>query len=59
MDSPDGKLIGKTDMIVSKPFDMARMIENMGGGKPKPGAKPATAAAKAPPRSSEKDLISA
>jgi cytochrome c len=46
LDTPDGKLIGQTDMVVSKPFDMARMIENMGGGKPKPGAKPAAAAKK-------------
>ena len=48
LDAPDGKLIGQTEMIVSKPFDMARMIENMGGGKPKPGAKPAPAADKKP-----------
>lgn len=48
LDSPDGKLIGQTEMIVSKPFDMARMIENMGGGKPKPGAKPAPVADKKP-----------
>ena len=40
LDTPEGKLIGQTEMIVSKPFDMARMMENMGGSKPKPGAKP-------------------
>jgi cytochrome c len=32
LDSPDGKLIGRTEMIVSKDIDYARLMENMGGG---------------------------
>ncbi len=38
LDAPDGKLIGQTAMVESKPIDYARIME-MGGGKNK--AKPA------------------
>jgi cytochrome c len=45
LDSPDGKLIGQTNTIESKPLDFARIMELM-GGKAKPGktssAKPDT-----------------
>ncbi|MES1215119.1 MAG: c-type cytochrome, partial [Bacteroidota bacterium] len=49
MDSPDGKLIGKTDTVVSKDIDFRKFME--GGNeksKDKPGAK--AAAPKAPPK---------
>ena len=36
LDSPDGKLIGRTEIIESKDIDYARLMENMGGAaKPK------------------------
>jgi cytochrome c len=43
LDARDGKLIGQTAMVESKPVDFARIME-MIGGKPKPGQKQ-----KAPP----------
>jgi cytochrome c len=46
LDAPDGKLIGQTEMVVSKPIDFARIMEMMGGKKP--GQKPAASAAPAP-----------
>jgi cytochrome c len=53
LDSPDGKLIGQTQMIESKEIDFARLIENMGGkSKSKKAASPAkedTAKKQAPP----------
>jgi cytochrome c len=39
LDKPDGKLIGQTVMIEAKPFDFTRLMENMGGGKPKEDPK--------------------
>jgi len=33
IDAPDGQLIGKTDTLVPKPIDFARIMEMMGGGK--------------------------
>ncbi|MBS1597854.1 MAG: PQQ-dependent sugar dehydrogenase [Bacteroidetes bacterium] len=33
LDSPDGQLIGKTDMLVPKAIDFARIMETLGGGK--------------------------
>jgi cytochrome c len=41
LDAPDGKLIGQTAMIVSKPLDFARIMEMM-GGKTKANGKPKT-----------------
>ncbi|HEY6977244.1 MAG TPA: PQQ-dependent sugar dehydrogenase [Chitinophagaceae bacterium] len=39
LDRPDGQLLTKTEMIESKPLDMARIMEMMGGkAKPKAGA---------------------
>jgi cytochrome c len=56
LDSPDGKLIGQTDLIVPKEIDFARLMENMGGNKkekskakPKAGAKNNDSADKKPP----------
>lgn len=37
IDAPDGKLIGQTAMIESKPVDFVRIMENLGMGAPKPG----------------------
>jgi len=49
--SPDGKLIGKTEMVESKELDFARIMEMM-GGKAKPAkstsAKPDTTSKKEP-----------
>lgn len=41
LDAPDGQLIGKTDMLVPKAIDFARIMESLGGGnkKEKAGAK--------------------
>ena len=53
LDSPEGQLIGQTQMIESKPLDMARIMEMMGGkAKPKKGsvaAKPDTSKPKQRP----------
>ena len=51
LDSPDGKLIGQTEMIESKELDFARIMEMMGGKvKPAkgPSAKADTASKKEP-----------
>jgi cytochrome c len=51
LDSPAGKLIGKTEMVESKELDFARIMEMM-GGKAKPSkstsAKPDTTSKKEP-----------
>jgi cytochrome c len=39
LDAPDGKLLGQSDSVSSKPMNFARLIEN-GGGKGKGGDKP-------------------
>jgi cytochrome c len=53
LDRPDGRLLGKTEMIESNPLDMARIMEMMGGKpKAKKGAAPKVDTAKkkqAPP----------
>jgi cytochrome c len=38
LDAADGKLIGQTDFVVSKPIDYARFFENAGGGGKDKGA---------------------
>ncbi|HMH34388.1 MAG TPA: PQQ-dependent sugar dehydrogenase [Puia sp.] len=46
LDAPDGKLIGQTAFLVSKPIDYARFFENSGGkGKGKAPAKKKAASA--------------
>ena len=43
IDSPDGKLIGQTEMIESKELDFARIMETMGGKAKKDNASSAKA----------------
>ena len=43
LDSPDGKLIGQTEMIESKELDFARIMEMMGGKAKSKKASPAKA----------------
>ncbi len=44
LDSPDGKMIGQTEMIPSQELDFARIMEMMGGGKKKKQAQAAAPA---------------
>jgi len=49
LDSPEGKLIGKTDTVVAKDFDFRKFMgDNSEKAKEKPGAK--ASAPKAPPK---------